>query len=143
MKGAIWCSEALSPRLCRLPKIHKLDVPLRPIVSAIGSPTYNLAKHLTELLWPYIGQMETYVWDSSNFLEEIGGLVLQPGDLMMSFDFVSLFTVVPVQALGHITDLFLVDVTALFRQVLTRTYYQYNGDLYDMIDGVAMPSGVL
>ena len=29
------------PRIYGLPKIHKPDVPLRPIVSCIGSPTYQ------------------------------------------------------------------------------------------------------
>ena len=43
VKTAVRCSEALPPRLYGLPKIHKEDVPLRPIVSAIGSPTYNLS----------------------------------------------------------------------------------------------------
>ena len=95
VKGAIRCSKALSPRLYGLPKMHKPDVPLQPIVSAIGSPTYNLAKHLTDLLRLYIRQTETFVRDSSHFLEKIGGLVLQRGDLMVSFDVVSLFMMVP------------------------------------------------
>jgi hypothetical protein len=33
------------PRLYGLPKIHNEGVPLRPIVSNIGAPTYQLAKH--------------------------------------------------------------------------------------------------
>jgi hypothetical protein len=37
------------PRLYGLPKIHKPGVPLRPIVSTIGSPTYRLAQHLAPL----------------------------------------------------------------------------------------------
>jgi hypothetical protein len=32
------------PWLYGLPKIHKKDVPLRPIVNCIASPTYALAK---------------------------------------------------------------------------------------------------
>ena len=36
-----------SPRIYALPKIHKPDVPFRPIVSCIGSPTYQLSKHIT------------------------------------------------------------------------------------------------
>jgi hypothetical protein len=37
------------PRLYELPKIHKDGVPLRPIVSTIGAPTYRLAQHLAGL----------------------------------------------------------------------------------------------
>ena len=34
------------PRMYGLPKIHKAGTPLRPIVSSIGSLTYNVAKYL-------------------------------------------------------------------------------------------------
>ena len=38
-----------------LPKVHKPGVPLRPIISSIGSVTYTTAKELSRilnLLWP-------------------------------------------------------------------------------------------
>ena len=35
------------PKLYGVSKIHKPEVPLRPIVSCIGSPIYQLAKHIT------------------------------------------------------------------------------------------------
>jgi uncharacterized protein YaaW (UPF0174 family) len=38
-------SGSRAPRLYGLPKIHKEGVPLRLIVSNIGAPTYQLAKH--------------------------------------------------------------------------------------------------
>ena len=34
------------PRIYGLPKIHKPGVPLRPVVSCIGSLTYQLARHV-------------------------------------------------------------------------------------------------
>nr|CAI5839289.1 unnamed protein product [Callosobruchus analis] len=40
-KEEVCRSEALTTRLYGLPKIHKPSVPFRPIVSAIGSPTYD------------------------------------------------------------------------------------------------------
>ena len=43
-------SGSRAPRLYGLPKIHKEGVPLRPIVSNIGAPTYQLAKQLTGFL---------------------------------------------------------------------------------------------
>ena len=54
-------SEAMALRLYGLPKIHKDNVPLHPIISEIGTATYSLAKHLSLLFQPYIGQTETYV----------------------------------------------------------------------------------
>ena len=89
VKAAVWCSEALPPRLYDLPKIHKANVLSHPIVSDIGLPTYNLAKHLTKLLWPHIGHTESYVYDSTQFLRKLGGIVLNPGDVVVSFDVIS------------------------------------------------------
>ena len=42
-------------QLYGLPKIHKLEVPLRPIASSIDSPTYNLAKFITRIISPLPG----------------------------------------------------------------------------------------
>ena len=39
-----------TPQMYELPKIHKPGTPLRPIVSNIGSATYNLAKELTTIM---------------------------------------------------------------------------------------------
>jgi hypothetical protein len=50
------------PRLYRLPKIHKKDVPL--IVNCIGSPMYTLAKYLTDLLRPLVGQSNCHFRNS-------------------------------------------------------------------------------
>jgi PHD/YefM family antitoxin component YafN of YafNO toxin-antitoxin module len=36
-------NNEITPRIYGLPKIHEEDIPLRPIVNTIGSPTYELA----------------------------------------------------------------------------------------------------
>ena len=43
------------PLLYGLPKVHKPEVPLRPIVSFLRSPTYQLSKHLATILSPLVG----------------------------------------------------------------------------------------
>ena len=43
------------PRLYDLPKVHKPDTPLRPIVSFISSPTCRLSKFHASLLKPVVG----------------------------------------------------------------------------------------
>jgi len=56
------------PRLYGLPKIHKEGVPLRPIFSNIGAPTYQLSKHLAELLGQLTGKSAHHVKNSSQFV---------------------------------------------------------------------------
>ena len=38
-----------APQMYGLPKVHKEGTPMRPIVSCIGSPSYNLAKELSRM----------------------------------------------------------------------------------------------
>ena len=45
-------SDGLPPRFYGLPKVHKNGCPLRPIVSFISTPTYNLFKHVAKILRP-------------------------------------------------------------------------------------------
>ena len=59
------------PQMYGLPKIHKDGIPLRPIVSAIGSPTYRLAKQLAGILSPLPGKTDTYMKNSSEFARRI------------------------------------------------------------------------
>lgn len=41
--------NALPPRIYGLPKLHKPNIPLRPIVSSIQSPTYIFSKFLADI----------------------------------------------------------------------------------------------
>ena len=54
-------STSKPPKLHGLPKIHKVQVPLRPIVSCINSPTYQLAKYVKKLISPLVGQTPSFV----------------------------------------------------------------------------------
>ena len=50
-----------SPKFYGLPKIHKLDTPLRPIVSSCGSVTYGMAKELAKILKPLVGKSPHHI----------------------------------------------------------------------------------
>ena len=67
--------------------------PFRPILSAIGTPTYQLVKHLLPFLTP-LNQNEYTVTDSFHFAEEI--CKQDPNLYMASLDVDSLFTNIPL-----------------------------------------------
>ena len=77
-----------------LPKIHKENVPLRPIMSAIGSPIYELSKYLANILSPLQNSKYT-VKISASFVKKIRTLSMDPDEILVSFDVVSLFTCIP------------------------------------------------
>ena len=81
-----------------LVKVHKIVTDIlpsfRPILSAIGTPTFRLAKFLFPILEP-LTTNECTIKDSFTFAEE-----LQSFDsklVMASFDIESLFTNIPLQ----------------------------------------------
>jgi hypothetical protein len=83
------------PHLYGLLKIHKPDIPLRP-VSSIGPPCYALAGFLYKILSPLAGKSESFVMNSGHFVQLLKSVNLQSSDTLVSFDVVSLFINVPV-----------------------------------------------
>ena len=79
-----------------LPKIHKENVPLRPITSVVGSPTYELSKYLAKILSPLQNNKYT-VKNSASFVKKIRTMPIDPDEILISFDVVSLFTCIPTQ----------------------------------------------
>ena len=57
----LYSSDSLPPRFYGLPKIHKPQIPLRPIVSFVDSPTYNLSSYLANILEPLVGNTNCHV----------------------------------------------------------------------------------
>ena len=82
-----------------LAKVHKLregqegveDLPLRPVISNIGTSTYQISKYLASLLSP-LTKSEQNITSTKDFIEKLRTLRIQEGYKMVSLDFVSLFT---------------------------------------------------
>ena len=55
------------PQFYGLPKVHKADMPLRPIVSSIGTISYECACYLAMVLSLLIGKTEYHVKKSNVF----------------------------------------------------------------------------
>ncbi|XP_071051394.1 uncharacterized protein [Onthophagus taurus] len=141
----LFLQAPVPPRIYGLPKIHKPDVPLRPIVSAINSPTYKLAKYLAKILSPFTGNTESYVRDSTHFMESVKGMKLDAEDILVSFDVESLFTRVPVKdpadglrqkPIPGLTEY----VPDLVEYWLSSTYFSWKGEFYEQFEGAAMGS---
>ena len=87
----------MTPLLYGLLKIHKPEIPLRPIASFINSPSYQLSKHLVHLLSPLVRNTSSFVKNSTEFAAFISDQIITDGAVLVSFDVVSLFTNVPVE----------------------------------------------
>ncbi|CAF1227202.1 unnamed protein product [Rotaria sordida] len=84
-------------RLYGLPKVHKDNVPLRPIVSCIKSYNYKLGKFLANIIKPI--RVSPYSLKHTNdffkFIQQNSHL--SRNNKMISFDIQSLFTNIPVR----------------------------------------------
>jgi len=93
------------------------------------------------LLNQYTGKTAHHEKNSFHFIRILESLKIKPGDLMVSFDVVSLFTKVPVEeSLTLLSQHFNKDILALYKHVLTSNYFCVDGQFYEQTDGVAMGS---
>ena len=58
-----------APRFCGIPKIHKANCPMQPIVPACVIATYQLTRFFTKILQRYTGITPMFVKDSKCFSE--------------------------------------------------------------------------
>ena len=79
-----------------LPKVHKPNTPLRPIVSCIGSITYTCSKFLADILSPLVGKTQYHISNSQQFVELIKDQRVEEDEELRSYDVSALFTSVPV-----------------------------------------------
>ena len=149
-------SAGRTPLMYGLPKVHKQDVPLRPIVSFVSSPTYQLSKFLASILAPLVGRTSSYVRNSKSFVDFITTQTLAEDEILLSFDVVSLFTCVPTglavqiarrrlendPSLQDRTDLNIDDIVDLLTMCLDATYLSFRGKVYRQVHGTAMGSPV-
>ena len=89
------CTNGNLPRCCGLPKIHKDGFPLRIIVSTLGSPLYNIASFLHNVLNEAIPKPKSHITDSWTFAREIKNVRIHPDEILVSLDVTSLFTNIP------------------------------------------------
>ena len=116
----MYAMGCVSPKFYGLPKIHKPDTPIRPIVSSCGFVTYRVAKELAKILKYLIGKSPHHIKNTHHFGEQIKQITSSPGECIISYYVSALFTLVPVDtALGVIKDLLEKDPTLKDRIVLT------------------------
>ena len=139
------------PKLYGLPKLHKPNVPMRPIVSFCGSPTYQLSKYLTTILQPLTDESRHKLQSTENFINAIKTVQIPHDHKLVSFDVKSLFTSIPLQLALDCTETAINnstfklplptnDIMDLLNLCLTSTYFQYNGKHYRQLHGTAMGS---
>ncbi|KAL9953266.1 hypothetical protein ACROYT_G040655 [Oculina patagonica] len=139
-----------------LPKIHKKDAPLRPIVSSIGSVMYDTAKFLAKIMKPLVGLNGHHIVNSEDFVNKIAELEVPPGQKLVSYDVSALFTSIPINEAISVTKaklegdsslpdrcpLDITQLSTLLEMCLSSTYFTYQHEFYKQKQGAAMGSPI-
>ena len=150
----IYPTGAGAPKFYGLPKIHKQDTPLRPIVSSTGTVSYNTAKELASILNPLMGLSSHHLQNTKDFIQQLKQVKLQQDETIISYDIEALFTSVPIQPVLDIiknklendqqlqqrTSMTVSHITSLLEYCLRSTYFVFQGEYYKQLEGAAMGS---
>ena len=129
-------------------------MPLRPIVSSIGSVTYETSKELSRILKPLVGRSPHHVQNNQEF--QLEDIQMGPDDIIMSYYVKALFTSVPIkpalkiiqklleedQTLPQRTTMTVNNISCLLEFCLTSTYFTFQENFYEQVKGAAMGSPI-
>ena len=147
---------ASPPKFYGLPKVHKSGMPLRPIVSSIGSVTYVTSKELSRILKPLVGRSPHHVQNNQEFIQQLEDIKLRSDDIIMSYDVKAFLTSVPIkpalkiikklleedQTLQQRTSMTVNNITCLLEFCLNSTYFTFQEKFYEQVEGAGMGSPI-
>ena len=138
-----------------IPKVHKTNCPLRPIISNVGTATRSLAGWLAGILSPYLGKISgSHLRNSLDFKDKLrifaSNHSTNTGKLV-SLDVVSLFTSVPTEAvinfISRKIDAGVIQIPiekpqflSLIELCVNNNYFQFKDQYYRQKFGISMGS---
>lgn len=148
-KNSLIINNSVAPRLYGLPKIHKENCPLRPVVSCIGCPTYNIAKFVSRIINNISSTFSFNLLNSYTLVDKIKHVTLPVDYILISLDVKSLFTSIPKKLVlesidnnWHLIDKHTnIDKTnfkLIIDFIFENSYFIYNEKCYKQIFGTAM-----
>ena len=135
-----------------LPKIHKPNAPLRPIISGVGTFCHPSAKFPAKLLLP-LTKNDSILKDTFDFVNRLKATTLSSA-FIVSVDVSSLFTNVPLQDTIDIilkkvyddnevaTTILRDEMKLLLYLYTSKSCFLFNNTLYEQIDGISMGSSL-
>ena len=141
------------PKAYGLPKVHKKDYPLRPIISTINSPIHWLSKILYNSLKHCIQKPKSHIDNSFQLKLELKDVYVPIDHILISLDVTSLFTNVSKELVLKSLDRRFSQIHNnckipfdLVRNITSflfdNTYFVFNGKFYKQIFGTPMGSPV-
>jgi hypothetical protein len=139
------------PTLTARLKIHKPNIPIRPVVNNINAPTYKVARFMAKSLKDYLNLTNTYNTVNSHSLAQgISKLTINEHRKLVTYDIKDLYVNIPIDKTLHITDFFLrinnnkatirSQILGLMQTTLAQNYFKFNEEFYQPQKDIAMGS---
>jgi predicted GIY-YIG superfamily endonuclease len=141
-----------APPLKGLPKLHKDNTPIRPLVNYMPAPAYRLAKKLESIIKKEVKLHNSHsLKNSLELIETIKNTELNPRYTLASLDITNLYTNVPVtetinilqdnlEKHSNLNECERKELLTLLRLVLKQNYFCFNNEYYLQTEGLAMGS---
>ena len=94
--NSLSCTNTRLAKYYSLPKIHKKDEPVRPIISLINSPTHFLSKTIYNEIQSSIKLPSSHINNSLDLKLKINSVTIPDDYIILSLDVTSLFTNIPL-----------------------------------------------
>jgi hypothetical protein len=137
------------PTLKGLPKIHKTNTPIRPIINWKNAPAYRLAQFTTDLIKRTVPLPFTFnVNNSVQLMEDLQEITITANTRLASFDITDMYTNIPTTEIPRITNDICnrisipqettQELTLLISTILKQNYFKFNNKIYNQTQGLAM-----
>ncbi|KAK5647890.1 hypothetical protein RI129_002782 [Pyrocoelia pectoralis] len=135
------------PLLYGLPKIHKPDIPIRPVVCFTDTPVSKITAWLNSILKQHITFARNFsIKNSLNLTSKISSITLPPSFSIVSFDVKNLFPSIPsnecIQLVSeHLSSTHLSDdqytcIITLLKLCIHQNFFKFNNQCCTQIDGL-------
>ncbi|XP_070581465.1 uncharacterized protein [Ptychodera flava] len=133
-----------------LPKVHKKDTPLRPIIPQCQALTNQLATFVDYHLQPIVKSLPSYIQDTNHHLQDIDQVTVPDNALLVTIDGKSLYTNIPQEfSLNAVRDFVTTSnidnpelLIEMLEFILHHNYFVFHETFYLQKHGTAMGSKV-
>lgn len=141
-----------APTLKAFPKIHKDNIPIRPIINFRSAPSYKVSQFLQKYLKEnYTFSNNRSIISSTEFAHKVSQSRLKNTHRMMSLDVINMFTNIPLQDTVALIESNLnnnenisreevTEILILLRLTLKHNYFRFNNVMYSQPQGLPMGS---
>jgi hypothetical protein len=142
-------TECHAPRLTGYPKIHKPEIPMRGVVSTVGSPYDQVSKLLFPILRELQGRSGMFVKNSRELKQKVQQWRVERNEILVSYDVKNLYPSIPIAEalelvdnllrskpdLSEVTNLSIQSIMKLLRWTFELFYCEYGGTHYVLNSG--------